>query len=48
MRWAGHVILMERREKYTTTILFGEPQGKIILGNLGVQDMIILNWIFNK
>jgi hypothetical protein len=29
------------------TILFGEPQGKIILGNVGVQGMMILNQILN-
>jgi hypothetical protein len=30
------------------TILFGEPQGKTILGNLGLHGMMILNRILNK
>jgi hypothetical protein len=42
MRWAGHVARMrEMRNAYT--LLVGKPEGKLRLGNLGVNGRKMLN-----
>jgi hypothetical protein len=47
MRWAGHVARMrEGRGMYR--ILVGKPEGKRPLGKQGVDERIILRWIFRK
>jgi len=47
MRWAGHVArLGERREVYRA--LVGKPEGKDRLGDPGVDERIMLRWIFRK
>jgi hypothetical protein len=47
MRWAGHVTRIgEMRNAYK--ILIVKPEGKRPLEDLGVDEMIILEWILGK
>jgi hypothetical protein len=47
MRWAGHEAHMgEIRNAYN--ILVGKPEGKDHTENLGIDERIILKWIFGK
>jgi len=47
MRWAGHVALMgDGRGVYR--VLVGKPEGKIHLGDPGVDGKIILRWMYRK
>jgi len=46
MRWAGHVACVgEMRNAY---ILVGNPEGKRLLGRIGIHRGITLEWIFRK
>ena len=46
-RWAGHVAcVVERRSANRTWV--GKPEGKNHLGDPGVDEKIILKWIFRK
>jgi hypothetical protein len=47
MRWAGHVAWMgERRDVYR--IMVGKLRGKRQQGTPGINERIILRWIFKK
>jgi hypothetical protein len=47
MRWAVHVACMgERNVAYR--ILLGKPEGKNRLEDTGVEESVILRWIFRK
>jgi len=47
MRWAEHVArLRERRGVHS--VLEGKPEGKIHLGDPGLDERIIVRWIFRK
>jgi hypothetical protein len=47
MRWAGHVARMEEsRDVYR--VFMGKPDGKNHLKDPGVDERIILRWIFRK
>jgi hypothetical protein len=47
MRWAGHVTCVgERRNAYR--VLVGKPEGRRHLEEPGIDERIILNWIFKK
>jgi hypothetical protein len=46
MRLAGHVIRMGREEVYRSYC--GENEGKDTVWKTGVEERIILKWIFRK
>jgi len=47
MRWAGHAARMGER-RGLCIFLFGKPEGKNRLEDVGVDGRIILRWIFSK
>jgi len=47
MRWARHIARMRNR-RCAYGDLVGFPEGKIPLGNLGVDGRIILKWIYKN
>jgi len=47
MRWIGLVACMEERRS-VYRILVGKPEGKNQLEDPGVDERIILRWIFRK
>jgi len=47
MRWAGHVARRGRGEEYTE-FRWGNLRKRIHLGDLGVDERILLKWIFRK
>ena len=47
MKWAEHVALM-REERVVYRVLVGKPERKRPLGDLGVDECIILGWISRR
>jgi len=47
MRWMGHVARMGER-RGVSRVVVGKPEGKNHLEDPGVDERIILRWIFRK
>jgi hypothetical protein len=47
VRWMGHVARIEAI-KMRTYFFIEKPEGKIPLGDLGVDEKILLKWISKK
>jgi hypothetical protein len=48
-RWVGHVgIMRELRNLGLYKILLGKLEGRIHLGDLGVNGRVVFKWILNK